>query len=141
MTHIYKDERLVGEPCTVHDDFLADMDVFCSLLEKYNLKANINSSLRASTLVPGAIVPPAQMSNHLVGCAVDCNLIDSTGKLWNHIDMQTPTGDVSSFIQAVQNSGLRWGGTFHPIDSVHFDNGINIHNPERWHEIYNELHP
>ena len=56
------------------------------------------------------------------------------------------TNEVLTLINLVRRSKtLRWGGDFNPdrkgnTDPVHFDDYLNGRNPERWDEIYNELH-
>ena len=88
----------------------------------------------------GAIVVPAKMGNHLIGHAIDCNLVD--GKLfWNSIKMREGlTGNAKKFIDLVRAGKiLRWGGDFHDKDEVHFDDGLNLSDAKKWHEIHDYL--
>lgn len=149
----YKNPLLLGSICSIHDGFISSMDLICKLLALNNCKLYITSSDRCSTNVQGAIVTPAQMSNHLVGHAIDCNIYDASGKLWNSKALEvfapespnydsTISNEILDFIKAVRQSGiLRWGGDFHEFDTVHFDDGLNISNPARWKQIYAELFP
>lgn len=141
MLTTYTNPLLSGSPCIINDDFTDFMNTFCNFLSLSNCKAIITSSYRPSDVVSDAIVTPAQHSNHEIGMAVDVNLIDSTGVVWNSTALKTPSGDVLDFIQLMESAGYRWGGEFHQIDSVHFDNGCNVNNPEKWKAIYAELHP
>ena len=141
MTREYKNPLLSGKPCMIHEEFIPAMDLFCKYLSATGCRADIISALRPDTNVLGAIVTPAQMSNHLVGCAIDVNLFDKQGKRWNSKALESPKDEVLQFITLVRNSGiLRWGGDFKKQDTVHFDNGLNLRNPKRWREIYNEIH-
>jgi hypothetical protein len=135
------------------------MDLFCRYLELAKCKASINSSYREnSDHVQGAVVIPAVKSNHFVGHAIDCNIIDSKNIEWSSEMLlvfakesqkynSQINNDVLMLINLVRRCTLiRWGGDFHPdkngnIDTVHFDNAMNIKNPARWEEIYKELHP
>ena len=136
----YKHKLLTGD-CLIHEDFVPSMDLFCRYLEIVKCSAIINSSFRKDANVKGAIVTPATKSNHMVGCAIDCNILDSKNVLWNSEKMEKPKDEVLQFINLVRRSKLlRWGGDFKTIDTVHFDNALNINSPTRWQEIYIELH-
>lgn len=152
----YKNKLLSGKPCMVCLDFIPAMDLFCRYLEIVKCTAVINSSYRENTEVKGAIVKPATRGNHLVGCAIDCNIIDKTGELWDSKELRVfcpdlpeynpnKRADVLTLINLVRRSKtLRWGGDFTPdrkgnTDPVHFDNALNINNPKRWDEIYAQL--
>lgn len=139
MIQPYTHELLSGNPCYVHVDFVPYMDTFCECLADNGCKALINSSHRKTIIVPDAIVKPAKMSNHLVGHAIDCNIYDFKGHLWNHKELAEPKGEVLAFILDTEKAGLRWGGRFKTPDTIHWDDGLNVNNPKRWKEIYAEL--
>lgn len=139
MIRKYSNPLLTGADCMIEDSFIPAMDYFCSLLQKYALKAYIVSSFRENTDVQGAIVSPAKMSNHLVGHALDVNFIDDKGTFWNSKDMIN-CQDMLEFITDWTGEGYRWGGHFEVPDDVHFDDGINIENPTLWTTIYNQIH-
>jgi len=157
MIQVYKHPLLTGNACMAHDDFIPAMDMFVAFLEASGCKAHINCSYDPNhlSLTPaqGAVVKPASHGDHLVGCALDANLIDKTGKTWSSHDMEvfapespnykpaTPGNGVIEFINMVRNSKvLRWGGDFHHNpDTIHFDNALYIRNPERWNQIFAEL--
>lgn len=132
----YKHDALIGNPCFIEVSFIPKMDLLCYYAIQCNVKLYIISSRRKSVVVSGAIVEPAKMGNHLVGHAVDCNIVDGKD-FWNSIKMRAGlTGNVKKFIDMVIDGKiLRWGGLFHDKDEIHFDDGLNLCNPKKWHEI------
>jgi len=152
MIQEYKHPLLSGKPCMIHTDFVPSMDLFCRYLEITGCKFFGTSWFRDDTKVKGAIVVPAKRGNHLIGFAGDGNIIDKKGELWNSKDLKVftpeevakkspPNNEVLQFINLVRRSKLlRWGGDFNTPDEVHFDTPLNITNPQRWDEIYKEIH-
>ncbi|SMO76619.1 D-alanyl-D-alanine carboxypeptidase [Geodermatophilus aquaeductus] len=92
----------------------------------------VTSSFRTSTVVPGAVVTPATMSNHLAGHAIDMNVKYGAGKTsWCNSTCLggSPPAGVKEFIAAVRgDAGLRWGGDFTIKDPVHVDDGLNVND-------------
>ena len=142
MIQEYKHKLLSGKPCMIHADFIPSMDLFCRYLELTGCSALINSAYREdSKNIKGAIVTPSKISNHFVGCAIDCNIFDKKKTLWSSKMLEVPKAEVLTLIGLVRRSKLlRWGGDFQVRDTVHFDNALNILNKKRWDEIYEELH-
>ena len=139
----YKHDSLIADlkkPCVIEEGFIPTMDKLCYYADKNELFLYHISSYRKTANVKGAIVTPAQMSNHMIGHAIDCNLLDG-GKLWNSIEMRKGlTGNVKAFIDEVtKDKSMRWGGNFSKKDEVHFDDGLNIRNPKLWHEIFKAI--
>jgi hypothetical protein len=124
--------------CTIHDDFESTLIKINEIAKRYNITVHIISSYRADANVQGAIVKPATQSNHMVGHAIDCNLMHQ-GKLYNSTLMQTDTGIIRQFINELKAQGIRWGGDFGKPDPVHFDDGLNINNMTAWMTKYNEI--
>ena len=152
MISEYSHKLLSGKPCLIYIDFIPVMDLFCRYLEIVKCTAHINSSYRANANnIKGAVVTPARRSNHMIGCGIDANLIDSKGKMWSSKEMEifcpeSPAynpkeiGEIMVFLNLIRRSKtLRYGGDFHTPDPIHYDNGINIRNPKRWDEIYKEI--
>ena len=136
----YSHSALVGKPCIIEEGFIVAMDRLCYYAIECGLKIYIVSSYRNSTVVDGAIVQPATLSNHLIGHAIDANLVDGKD-FWNSKKLEGElTGNVKKFIEAIEkDTVLRWGGRFTEKDVVHFDDSLNIRDIAKWHELYNEI--
>ena len=127
--------------CEIDEDFKPYLDHMNEVAKEHGIKVIVTSSYRPDTNVKGAIVTPAQRSNHLIGYAIDCNLQDiKTGEYFNSVKMGDGVGLDESFIKDVEKTGLRWGGRFKAKDVVHFDYPLNINNPKLWQEKYNKIH-
>lgn len=148
----YKNPLISGKTLMCHPFFVPALDLFCQYLKVTGCSVLITSSFREDTNVKGAIVTPAQMSNHLVGCAFDCNIFDKKKKLWNSEALgifapehpkydHTIVNEILQLLMLVRRSStLRWGGDFrNNPDVVHFDNAINIKNEIKWKELYKEI--
>jgi hypothetical protein len=140
MIQEYKSTSIVGNRCFLHEGFVEPMNKFVESLAETGCTALITSSFRKTIIVQGAIVEPARMSNHLVGHAIDCNIYDRSGHLWDHKQLAEPKNEVLEFINLVTSKGLCWGGRFRTPDTVHFDDRLNVINPDLWASIYNQLH-
>ncbi len=125
--------------CTIDNDFEDALIKMNDIAKKYSITVKVNSSYRVDANVKGAIVTPATHSNHMIGHAIDCNLV-LNGILYNSVKMQADTGIVKQFINEVKATGMRWGGDFGKPDPVHFDDGLNIKNMPLWTVKYNALH-
>lgn len=131
----YKNTNIQGS-CRIEKGFVPYMDIVNAVCELHGFNFCMTSSKRESTLVPGAIVTPAQMSNHLVGHAVDGNLKEiATGEWYNSKKMGDGRGNDECVIREIEAAGLTWGGEFRSKDEVHFDDRLNIKDPARWHEL------
>jgi hypothetical protein len=112
----------------VHADF-ADK-IKCTMNEeakKAKVTLRINQSFRREDVPPtGAVVSPAKKSQHLVGHAVDLNIVDAgTVNSSAMFNAGTETAGADTFINGVKATGVRWGGDFHPSDPVHFDDFLD----------------
>jgi D-alanyl-D-alanine carboxypeptidase-like protein/putative peptidoglycan binding protein len=112
----------------VHADF---SDSISSTLndeaKKAKVTLNINQTFRVQGVaVGGAVVTPAKKSQHLIGHAVDLNIVDgdtiNSAAMFN-AGTETDAADV--FTKGVKSQGLRWGGDFADTDPVHFDDNLN----------------
>ena len=87
----------------------------------------INQALRLHGVkVTGSVVPPASKSQHLIGHAIDCNIVDGTS--WNSskdFKKKQQTENAKKFIKAMKLKSYRWGGNFSNVDSPHFDSQVN----------------
>ena len=131
---IFKGQNFTGKEVLCHEGFLPYLEIMDLKAVELGLKIYVTSSWRKDTNVKGAIVTPAKMSNHLVGHAIDCNIIED--KIWwNSTQLKTPTGKVLEFIKFCESNGIRWGGRFAKIDTVHFDYPLNLKNKVKYLEI------
>src|SRR5438046_2392027 len=117
--------------CNIDEDFETALINMNTVAQKFNITVQVNSSFRIDANVPGAIVTPATHSNHMIGHAIDRNLIHE-GAFYNHEKMQSDTGVIRQFINELKTSGMRWGGDFGKPDPVHFDDGLNIKDMTSW---------
>lgn len=112
----------------IHADFA---DTVSSTLNdeanKAKVTLNINQTFRVQGAhVGGAVVTPAKKSQHLIGHAVDLNIVD--GDTVNSSAMfngGTETDAADKFVTGVKSHGIRWGGDFSPADPVHFDDDLD----------------
>jgi hypothetical protein len=94
-----------------------------------NITIKINQSFRENKIkVSGAVVTPAKKSQHLIGHALDCNIVD--GDNWNNstaFKNKKETNKAKELITELKDLNYRWGGDFTPVDTPHFDIKID-HN-------------
>lgn len=122
----------VGEAVTADVEFVDSLNAINGHAVAAGVDLHVTSSFRTSTVVPGAIVTPATMSNHLAGHAIDMNVLYGASKsTWCNSACLggTQPAAVQTFIDAVKgDAGLRWGGDFTPSDPVHIDDGLNVND-------------
>jgi len=125
-----------GAPLRIDREFQPAIQGIENLARAADLIVWITSSLREPYKpVPGAIVAPAQFSNHHVGHGIDMNL--TLGNRWFR---STELGSFDSlpepirvFLDSVQTKlNLRWGGTFSTPDPVHIDDGLNLRDRKKF---------
>ncbi|MEO8414488.1 MAG: M15 family metallopeptidase [Ginsengibacter sp.] len=125
--------------CTIDEDFEPALIKMNEIAQQFDITVQVNSSFRIDANVKGAIVTPATHSNHMIGHAIDCNLVHE-GAFFNSTRMQSDTGIVRQFINELKAAGIRWGGDFGKPDPVHFDDGLNIKDMIAWTAKFNKLH-
>ncbi|HEX9990221.1 MAG TPA: M15 family metallopeptidase [Chloroflexia bacterium] len=135
----YSGSNFEGEAVKADSEFVSSLDTINTLAGNNKVKLYITSSFRTTSKVKGAIVTPAEKSNHMAGHAIDMNVkYGDKGTLCNSgcLGGTLPEG-VSGFIKDVKaTSGLRWGGDFDKKDPVHIDDGLNVNDPTKWEERY-----
>lgn len=134
---IFKGKNFTGKEVSCHEDFAPFLQKMDNKAGELGLKLVITSSWRDTINVKGAIVTPAKISNHLVGHAIDCNILEGN-ILWNSTKLLKPTGKVLEFIEYCTSIGIRWGGYFKEVDVIHFDYPLNIRNQTKYLEILNK---
>jgi hypothetical protein len=134
----YTGSNFVGDAVVADVEFVDSLDSINTHAVANDVNVHVTSSFRTSTVVPGAIVTPATMSNHLAGHAIDMNVKYGPGKAqWCNSTCLggTLSGAVKGFIDAVRaDAGLRWGGDFKDTDPVHIDDGLNVNDPDGFKE-------
>lgn len=92
-----------------------------------SVKLVLNQAFRVNGVpVSGAVVTPATRSQHLVGHAIDCNIVD--GSNWNNsrtFAAGRQTESATNFISDLKGAGYRWGGDFSNPDTPHFDKRLD----------------
>lgn len=134
----YHHPQFAGKLVTCHKDFAQYLDKMGEHAKGLGITILVTSSYRTSTDVKGAIVKPATKSNHMIGFAIDCNLI-VRGKTWDSTALKNPDTTIRSFIQLCVADGMRWGGYFSTPDVVHFDVGINLMGGGKWEKYFAEV--
>jgi len=127
--------------CFVDEDFVPYLKKMNEVLKRFNFTWIVTSSFRKTSKVKGAIVPPAKKSNHMVGHAIDGNLLDNeTGVYYNSRKMGDGVGEDDIVCAAIDvETGLRWGNAFKVKDSIHMDSGLNVTNMKLWEQKFKEL--
>ena len=94
--------------------------------KELSLDIVLNQTMRVNGVkVSGAVVTPASKSQHLIGHAIDCNIVD--GDNWNSSKTfkdKSESENAKKFIAAMKEKGMRWGGNFSNIDTPHFDKQV-----------------
>ncbi|MBE8987264.1 peptidoglycan-binding protein [Nostoc sp. LEGE 12450] len=134
----FSDSQFIGKPVLADIEFIPHLEKINDFAATNGLKIFVTSSARPwGVPIGGAIVPPAKMSNHLIGHAIDMN-IQIGGKLYTSHelgDFNSLPPAIKAFITAIRNHPvLRWGGDFG--DPVHIDDGLNLHNPNLWKDKF-----
>ncbi|MDR1468266.1 MAG: M15 family metallopeptidase [Spirochaetaceae bacterium] len=119
------------------ETYLYTMD---RLAAQYNLQIKVQGEgfRQADSPVKAAIVPPSATSNHLVGHAVDVNIVYNgtwynSSALGNYSSLPQA---IKSFITGCKNAGMRWGGELSTPDPVHFDDGLHLRNKTQYDTLY-----
>ena len=116
-----------GDEIVVNAGFVSGMDALDRIAADLGLRLHLNQTFRLENVpVAGAVVPPATKSQHLIGQAVDLNIVDGptvvTAQMFR---AHTAPPRAVQFVSAAKQAGLRWGGDFNPDDPVHFDRRID----------------
>ncbi len=127
---LFEASRFKGQPCRADTTFLPALKKINAYAEQADVFIYVTSSFRTSSNVGGAIVKPATRSNHMAGHAIDMNVVYNNGtksanstELGKYPNVAEP---VRHFIKSIiDDSGLRWGGTFQAKDPVHIDDNLN----------------
>lgn len=141
----YNASNIVGydnQQVVVDSAFVPCMDKINNYARENNVVVCVTHSFRGKNQkLTGTIVPPAIKSNHLVGHAIDMNVLFNN-VLYESKDMYTnkwgtlPLNVKNFLCQVRKDPTLRWGGIFKPEDPVHIDDRLFDRNPALWQELY-----
>jgi hypothetical protein len=141
----YNASNIVGydnQQIVVDSAFVPYMDKINNYARENNVVVCVTHSFRGKNQkLTGTIVPPAIKSNHLVGHAIDMNVLFNN-VLYESKDMYTTKWgtlplNVKNFLCQVRKDPiLQWGGDFTEEDPVHIDDRLFDRNPELWQELY-----
>ena len=123
----------IDNPTVEADDMLVDAGFIKSLAalhkaaEDAKVKLFVTQAFRiAGAPVGGAVVTPATKSQHLIGHAIDCNILDGDERISSETFKHgQQTANAKKFVQGAKTAGLRWGGDFNTADFVHFDDFVD----------------
>ena len=140
---VFTGSHFVGKKVIANKNFLPALDRVNQYAQESAIKVYVTSSLRLTTTVKGAIVAPATFSNHLVGHAIDMNLIYGPDATFCNAKVLAQTilpPPVDIFIQAIRRDpGLRWGGDFKARDVVHIDDDAYHRDKAQWLASYEAI--
>lgn len=130
-----------GKKVLIDIDFLPTIQIIDDECKAHGFIFWVTNSFRPDGVVlTGTVVDPANMSNHKVGHALDGNLQHiKSGRWFNSVKMGDGKDIDEVLIQAIINKGVRYGGNFRKADNVHFDDALNVNNPDVWREKYRVL--
>ncbi|MDX1655038.1 MAG: peptidoglycan-binding protein [Candidatus Competibacteraceae bacterium] len=136
----FSGSQFVGKAVLADEDFIPLLERLNQLAAREGILIHVTSSARQQGgSVPGAIVRPASRSNHLIGHAIDMNLVMG-GDFFNSRALgsfSTLPGPIQTFLNAVRNDNdLRWGGDFTTPDPVHIDDGFNLKDSAGWDDKF-----
>ncbi len=124
-------------PILINRDFLQSVEKMEELAAAHSINLTVTSSFRNPKVqLRNTVVVPSNMSNHHVGHALDVNFLYK-GKLYgcsSFTDRCGPPSEVCRFIREVKKTvpSIRWGGDFTVPDYIHFDDGLNVTNPQQF---------
>ena len=111
-----------------------------ALENKLEIKVQGRGFREADAPVQNAVVPASETSNHLVGHAVDINIVYNgvwynSARLSNYASLPQA---IKNFITGCKRNGLRWGGDFTRSDPVHFDDNLYLRDKRTFDRLYRE---
>lgn len=126
----------IGTPIVLNTEFVVSKPAYSMIklmnetATKLKITIMVNQALRIHGVkVTGSVVPPATKSQHLIGHAIDCNIVD--GSSWNtsgDFKKKKQTANADKFIKTIKKGLFRWGGDFSHVDTPHFDKQLNANS-------------
>ncbi|HJO94695.1 MAG TPA: M15 family metallopeptidase [Victivallales bacterium] len=143
----FKSSNIVGyknKPVVVDATFVPTMNLINSYAVNNNVMVYVTSSYRHSNNnLKKTVVKPASMSNHLIGHAIDMNIVYKgkwyDSKLMSKNNFSRLPFNVRNFLNEIRHTpNIRWGGDFKTQDPVHIDDHYNK-NRSNWTVKFNAL--
>ena len=116
-----------GDEVLVSGDF-GGLDILDRVAGQQKVQLRLNQTFRVRGVAPhGAVVAPATRSQHLVGHAVDLNIVVGATVVTSGL-LNSPKApkEAMALVDAVKKQGLRWGGDFRAVDPPHFDQPVPL---------------
>lgn len=139
----FTDTHFIGKKVVANQHFLPALRRVNQYAQESHVKVYVTSSFRLTGHVNGAIVEPATFSNHLIGHAIDMNLVhgpEATFFNSNVLAQPILPPPAAAFIQAIrEDTEFRWGGDFKVRDVVHIDDNAYHRDAEWWLDAYNTI--
>ena len=132
-----KPGQLTGSGMIVDSAFVPFVHQADAAAGQAGLTMLVNQAFRrAGQPVEDARVPPASNSQHLIGRALDANLLEN-GRMWGS-GLSDPASAISpaaspavaQFLDLMRRAGFRWGGAWTPPDRVHWDAWVDPQGAE-----------
>jgi len=116
----------------VDENFPPAIGVLNTAAGNAGVRFRVNQAFRVQgAVVGGAVVAPATRSQHLIGSALDGNLLEGGAvRLSGEMTRDRQSKAFAAMIEEAKGAGLRWGGEFSPIDPVHFDREVSSRSEE-----------
>jgi hypothetical protein len=141
----FQGRNFTGNSAVVDASFAPLLEFVDVCARELQLQIHVTSSFRQKdAAIVGAVVPPAQRSNHLVGHAIDMNVIFG-GELFNSVRLarrnhSTLPAAVLDLLNRIRShDALRWGGDFARADPVHIDDDLARRDPGTWAKKFASL--
>jgi hypothetical protein len=131
---IFTGSQFINKPVLADIEFIPHLEKINDFAATNGLEIYVTSSARPLGVpLAGAIIPPARMSNHLIGHAIDMN-IQIGRKLYTSHELgnfNSLPSKIQAFFTAIRNHPvLHWGEDF--SDPVHIDDRLNKNDPNTW---------
>ena len=140
---VFTATHFIGKKVIANQHFLPALRRINQYAQESQVKVYVTSSFRPAGYVNGAIVAPATFSNHLIGHAIDMNLVDGPEATFLNaqaLSQKTLPPATAAFIQAIrEDPELRWGGDFQVRDVVHIDDNAYHRDKARWLAAYSTI--
>jgi len=135
----------VGDPIEAHVDFHPALRRLDAYAARVGARIHVTHSFRRpDERLRGAVVPPARRSNHLVGHAIDMNVVLPgvwlSSKRLRREHLRELPSEARYLIQQIRDDDeLRWGGDFVHPDPVHIDDDLSRRDPDQWMRKLREI--